>query len=96
LPRGWFGSPEDGVEEYSLDFRVGGREWSTGRGPNGGTYTYDARIQGIVPDEHVVTAYEMRLDGVRISVSLGAVEIIPDGDGVRLKYTEQGAFLDGL
>ena len=24
----WFGPPEEGVDEYTLDFRIGGREWS--------------------------------------------------------------------
>jgi uncharacterized protein YndB with AHSA1/START domain len=38
----------------------------------------------------------MYLDETRISVSLGTVELKPDGDGTRLTYTEQGAFLDGL
>ena len=38
----------------------------------------------------------MHLDGTRISVSLGSVEIKPDGSGTRLTYTEQGAFLDGF
>jgi uncharacterized protein YndB with AHSA1/START domain len=92
----WFGPPEEGVDEYSLDFRIGGREWSKGRGPNGQTYTYEARYYDIVPDTRIVTAYEMQLDGVRISVSVGTVEITASGNGSRLKYTEQGAFLDGF
>jgi hypothetical protein len=38
----------------------------------------------------------MHLDENRISVSLGTVELKPEGEGTRLTYTEQGAFLDGL
>jgi hypothetical protein len=38
----------------------------------------------------------MHLDDQRISVSLGTLELEPDGDGTRLTYTEQGAYLDGL
>jgi len=38
----------------------------------------------------------MHMDEDRISVSLGTVELAPDGDGTHLTYTEQGAFLDGL
>jgi uncharacterized protein YndB with AHSA1/START domain len=93
----WFVPPEEGVDEYSLDFRVGGREWSKGRNPNGGqTYTYEAHYYDIVPDARIVSAYEMHLDGTRISVSLGTVELKPEGKGARLTYTEQGAFLDGF
>jgi uncharacterized protein YndB with AHSA1/START domain len=92
----WFGPPDEGVDEYSLDFRIGGREWSSGRAPNGMHYTYDAHYYDIVPDQRIVTAYEMHIDGTRISVSLGSVEIKPEGSGTRLTYTEQGAFLDGF
>ena len=49
-----------------------------------------------MPDARIVTAYEMHLDGTRISVSLGTVDIKPEGNGTRLTYTEQGAFLDGF
>ena len=37
----------------------------------------------------------MHLDETRISVSLATVEFKPEGDGTRLIFTEQGAFLDG-
>ena len=35
------------------------------------------------------------MDDTRISVSLTTVEFEPSGDGTRLTYTEQCAFLDG-
>jgi uncharacterized protein YndB with AHSA1/START domain len=92
----WFGPPDGGANDYGLDFRIGGREWNKGAGPDGQIYTYEARFYDIVPDERIVTAYEMYLDGSRISVSLGTVEIRPEGRGTRLTYTEQGAFLDGF
>ena len=38
----------------------------------------------------------MHLDDQRISVSLATMELQPDGDGTRLTFTEQGAFLDGF
>jgi uncharacterized protein YndB with AHSA1/START domain len=87
----WFGNDD----EYELDFRVGGREISRGTAPNGRLYTYEARYEDIVPDKRIVYAYDMHLDETRISVSLSTVELKPDGDGTRLVYTEQGAFLDG-
>ena len=93
----WFGNAGEGPGEFELDFRIGGREFSRGTVPDGeGTYTYEARYQDIVPDERIVYAYDMHLDGTRISISLATVELKPDGDGTRLIYTEQGAFLDGL
>ena len=93
----WFGPPDDDMENYELDFQVGGREYSRGKVPGSdGTFTYEACYQDIVPDERIVYAYDMHFDDARISVSLGTVELKPDGDGTRLTYTEQGAYLDGL
>jgi uncharacterized protein YndB with AHSA1/START domain len=91
----WFGNTGGESSEFELDFQVGGREFSRGTA-NGRNYTYEARYQDIVPDERIVYAYDMHLDDTRISVSLGTVELKPDGDGTRLTYTEQGVFLDGL
>ena len=92
--RRWFGA-DDG--EFSMDFRVGGREHNSGTGPNGEQYTYDATYQDVVDDERIVYTYDMHLNGSRISVSVSTVELKPeDGERTRLVYTEQGAFLDGL
>lgn len=93
----WFNGPEEwGPDEFELDFRVGGREISRGGPPGGPIYTYDATYRDIVPGERFIYAYDMFSDDVRISVSLGAVELVPDGAGTRLTYTDHGAYLDGL
>jgi len=91
----WFGDPETPPSEYSLDFRVGGHEINRGGPPGGPIYTFEAVYQDIVPNERIVTTYEMHMGDARISVSLSTVEFTPDGAGTRLTYTEQGAFLDG-
>lgn len=93
----WFTGPDDWESGgYELDFRVGGRERSSGGPPGGPVFTYEAIYQDIVPDERIVYAYDMYTDEARISVSLGTVELKPAGAGTRLTYTEQGAYLDGL
>lgn len=38
----------------------------------------------------------MGVDGRRMSVSVATVEPADEGDGTRLIYTEQGAYLDDL
>jgi uncharacterized protein YndB with AHSA1/START domain len=92
----WFGDPDEmPSSEYSLDFRVGGREFNSGGPPGGPTYTFEAHYQDIVPNERIVTTYEMHMGDARISVSLATVEFKPEGAGTHLTYTEQGAFLDG-
>ncbi len=93
----WFGPDEDGVaKEHTLDFRVGGREHMSGAIPGGPSFTLDALYQDIVENERIVWSYEMHLDGRRISVSLGTIEITPAPGGATLVLTEQGAYLDGL
>jgi uncharacterized protein YndB with AHSA1/START domain len=88
----WYGG-SDG--EFELDFRVGG--WERGRGllPDGREYAFQALYRDIVPGQRIVYTYDMLLDGIRISVSLATAEFKPEGDGTRLVFTEQGAFLDG-
>jgi uncharacterized protein YndB with AHSA1/START domain len=88
----WFGPGGD--QEHELDFREGGREHFEA-GVQGAVYSYDARYEDIVRDERIVYTYNMRRDGVRISVSVSTVELFSDGEGTRLRYTEQGVYLDG-
>jgi uncharacterized protein YndB with AHSA1/START domain len=92
---GWFPIAASEDSGYEFDFKVGGREVGSGS-VEGSTYTYEAIYQDIVPNERIVYSYDMHMDGTRISVSLATVELKPSGDGTRLVFTEQGAFLDGL
>lgn len=96
LKRQWFGAPEEGNPKHLFDFRVGGRERSEGEMGPQQTYIYDAVYYDNVENNRIVYAYEMYLNGERISVSVATNELTADGDGTRLVLTEHGAFLDGL
>lgn len=94
----WWGGG-DGWEPLrsSLDFTVGGHEHDDGRHPESNVVSaYHAVYWDIVPDSRIVSTYEMHLDGTRISVSLATTELLPEGEGTRLIYTENGSYLDGL
>ena len=92
----WFAGPNEWIEyERGFDFRVGGSEHLKGKHPSGVVSTYDSRYMDIVKDRRIVCVYDMHLDDKRISVSLATIELEPAGTGTRLRYTEQGAFLDG-
>jgi uncharacterized protein YndB with AHSA1/START domain len=101
--RRWFAQGEGWeVQEFALDFRVGGRESARfrfkGSAPApvaGKEIRNDTVYQDIVPDHRIVFAYTMTIGEQRISASLGTVEIVPAADGSKLTYTEQGAFFDG-
>jgi uncharacterized protein YndB with AHSA1/START domain len=91
----WFGNDEMPKTHHEMDFRVGGREINRGGPPDGPTYTYDARYEDILQDERIVTSYVMYMGEARISVSVASVELVAEGTGTRLVYTDQGAYLDG-
>ena len=95
--RRWFVGPDQWKKsDHQLDFRVGGREHVSGGPPGGPVHHFNATYQDIVPNERIVSTYDMQLDQTRISVSLATVEFKPDGSVTRLIYTEQGAFLDAF
>jgi uncharacterized protein YndB with AHSA1/START domain len=92
----WFKAPDDrGPVRHELDFRVGGREVNSGAAHGGEVHTFNAIYRDIVPDQRIVYSYDMMLGEIRISVSLATIELRPEGQGTRLLFTEQGAFLDG-
>jgi uncharacterized protein YndB with AHSA1/START domain len=97
LKERWFVMPPDWVgKEHTLDFRVGGREINRGGPASGPVHCFDARYQDIVENERIVYAYDLLFDDQRISVSLATIELLADGNGTRMIFTEQGAFLDGI
>lgn len=92
----WFGGPSEWSRlERSMDFRVGGRERSSGGPVDGEPHSFDAYYWDIVPNERIVYTYVMHLGDKRISVSLATIEFKPKGSGTHLVLTEQGVFLDG-
>lgn len=93
----WFAGPEEWqAGPHELDFRVGGRERVSGGPPGGPLHTFEARYHDIVVNERIISSYDMYMDETRISSSLATVAFLPAGAGTRLRYTEQGAYLDGL
>lgn len=91
----WFGAPDEMLSgDREFDFRIGGHERMATKGET--TYIFDAVYYDIVPDERIVTAYEMYANDDRLSVSVATVELTPAGNGTHLVYTEQGVYLDGI
>jgi uncharacterized protein YndB with AHSA1/START domain len=99
--RRWFaeGGSTD-VEEFVMDFRVGGTERTRYRFKQGTQFegvglTNEVIYQDIVPDRRIVTASTMTFGEKRISASLVTVELLPAEDGTVLICTHQGAFFEG-
>jgi uncharacterized protein YndB with AHSA1/START domain len=99
--RRWFGeSPGHDVEDFVLDFRVGGAERNRYRFKTttpfaGVILSNEGIIQEIVSDRRVVTATTMTMGDHRISSALITIELTPDGEGTRLTCTHQAAFYEG-
>jgi uncharacterized protein YndB with AHSA1/START domain len=86
---------DEGVNHVTeFDFRAGGRECFTTEW-EGTTYRYDGRYHDIVICSRIVYSYAMYADDTLISVSLASIEFADSGDGTKLTWTEQGAYLDG-
>ena len=92
----WFtGPPEWGPDEHAMDFRIGGRETSSGGPADGPVHRFEAVYWDIVADQRIVYTYEMYLDDARISVSLATIELKAKGKATAFKLTEQAVHLDG-
>ena len=99
--RRWFAEGEKhDLEEFTMDFRVGGNERYQSRFNEKSLFPGVALInegayQDIVPNQRVVTASTMALGDKRISASLVTVEFLPTDKGTDLIFTHQGAFFEG-
>lgn len=94
----WFAADDASRTDSALtmDFRTGGAErYSAVPADGGPALVYDARYIDIVDNARIIYAYDMHLGAKRISASLATVQFATDGDGTRLTFTEQGAYLDG-
>lgn len=94
--RRWFANSGGATTyEYSLECREGGSEiW---RGTFGDMEEIEMRAHyiDVVPEQRLVVAYQMKIGGKRISVSVQTTEISASGSGTDLTLTEYGAYLDG-
>ena len=99
--RRWFGEGDGtGLEEFEMDFQVGGNDRTTRRFKEGTPFPGAALInrtnyQDIVPDRRIVFAYTMAIEDQRISASLATIELVPTDKGTDLIFTDQGAYFEG-
>ena len=80
------------VDEYTLNFRIGGIEFSRFRFMDGLEIRNYTLFEDVVPDRRIVFAYRMTVGPKPISVSLGTVQLLPSGEGTLMTYTEQGVY----
>jgi uncharacterized protein YndB with AHSA1/START domain len=98
--RRWFGHETLTLEEFTMDFRPGGRDHSRYRFNEGSRFpgavlTNDTTYQDIVPNRRIVFAYTMAMGGKSFSASMATFEFLPADSGTNLVFTEQGAYFEG-
>ena len=92
----WFAAPAEWEQSRGkMEFRVGGKEFVSSTPPGQKPHTFDCTYLDIVPNQRIVYVYVMHIGEHKISASLATIDIAPAGKGTRLKFTEQGVFLDG-
>ena len=97
--RKWFvEAPGATIHDWVHDFRVGGTGGGRYRfgGPENDTGFNDTLFLDIVENRRIILSYVMGTEvggeRSRFSASLATIELVPDGAGTALTYTEQGAY----
>jgi uncharacterized protein YndB with AHSA1/START domain len=98
--RRWFAESHlNDIEKFKADFKVGGEQFLSYRmtaGPIAGMLLENqSHYHVIVPNERIVEAATMSIEGKCISCSQLTFELIPSPEGTDLICTHQGAFFEG-
>jgi uncharacterized protein YndB with AHSA1/START domain len=100
--RRWFaeGAENHDVEQFEMDFRVGGGERHRYRFKEGSPFpgvalSNEVSYLDIIPDRRIVSAYTMSLGDRHISSSLVTMELLATDSGTDLICTHQGAYFEG-
>jgi uncharacterized protein YndB with AHSA1/START domain len=93
--RRWSDCHAEYTTEYRLDFRPLGHETHQVTWPDGRVQEIEKIFFDISDARRIIFAYDIRIDGRRLSASLVTVEFFASQRGTRMVYTEQLAYLDG-
>ena len=97
--RRWYAEGDHEIQEFEMEFRVGGSErfryrFKEGHPIAGSEITNESAYQDIVPEKRIVITSKMSLNGKAISIALVTLEFLSSGAGTDLVLTNQGTFVD--
>ncbi len=97
--RRWYAEGDHEIQEFEMDFRVGGAElfryrFKEGHPIAGSEIANESVYQDIVPDKHIVMASKMSMNGKPLVMMLATLEFLPSPAGTNLILTHQGTFLE--
>jgi len=97
--RRWYAEGDHEIQEFEMEFRVGGAEhfryrFKEGHPIAGSEIANESIYHDIATDKHIVMDSKMSLNGKPIVVMLLTLEFRPSGAGADLILTHQGAYID--
>ena len=97
--RRWYAEGDHEIQEYEMEFRIGGIErlryrFKEGHPIAGSEIDNQSTYQDIVPDQRIVATQKMSLNGKPVQITLLTFEFLASGAGTDLVLTNQGTFID--
>jgi uncharacterized protein YndB with AHSA1/START domain len=97
--RRWYAEGDHEIQEFEMEFRVGGGEkfryrFKQGHPLAGSEIANESSYQDIVPEKRIVITSKMTLNGRPITITLVTFEFLSSGTGTELVLTNQGTFVD--
>ena len=97
--RRWYAEGDHEIQEFEMEFRVGGVErfsyrFKEGHPIAGSVIANEGIYHDITADKHIVMASKMSLNGKPIVVMIATLEFLPSGTGTDLVLTHQGSYID--
>ncbi len=97
--RRWYAEGDHEIQEFEMEFRVGGGErfryrFKEGHPIAGSEIANESTYQDIVAGRHIVLSSKMSLNGKPVVVMLATFEFRSAEGGTNLILTHQGAYLD--
>ena len=97
--RRWYAEGDHEIQEFEMEFRVGGTErfsyrFKEGHPIAGSEIANESSYQDIVPQRRIVWTSKMSLNGKPIVVMVATIAFNSAGSGTELVFTHQGTYLD--
>jgi uncharacterized protein YndB with AHSA1/START domain len=97
--RRWYAEGDHEIQEFEMEFRVGGNEsfhyrFKEGHPIAGSEIANNSTYQDIAPENRIVTTTRMSLNGKPILVAVLTLEFVQSATGTDLIFTNQGTYID--
>jgi uncharacterized protein YndB with AHSA1/START domain len=97
--RHWYAEGDHEIQEFEMEFRVGGSErfryrFKEGHPIAGSEITNESTYQDIAPENRIVTTTRMSLNGKPILIAVLTLEFAPSASGTNLLFTNQATYID--